>query len=57
VRKNLEEMVMVTVPMGEHVQTMGRQAATLVLPEVIASVIAISIVIARRWELETAGGE
>jgi len=33
-------MVMVTVRMGEHVQTMGRQAATVVLSEVMAMMIA-----------------
>ena len=33
---------MTTVRMGEHVQTMGRQAATVVFPEVIANVIAIA---------------
>jgi hypothetical protein len=44
VHENLEEMVMATVRMGEHVQTMGRQAATVVVPEVIA------IVIASLWE-------
>jgi hypothetical protein len=43
VYENLEEMVMATVRMGEHVQTMGRQAATVVFAEVIASVIAIAI--------------
>ena len=37
---NIEEMVMVTVRMGEHVQTMGRQAATVVLSEVMAMMIA-----------------
>jgi len=36
--ENVEEMVMATVQMGEYVQTMGREAATVV---VIASVIAI----------------
>jgi hypothetical protein len=40
VHEILEEMVMATVRMGEHVQTMGRQAATVVVPEVIAIVIA-----------------
>ena len=40
---NIEEMVMATVRMGEHVQTMGKQAATVVFAEVIASVIAIAI--------------
>jgi hypothetical protein len=48
-------MAMETVRMGAHVQTMGRQAATVVFPEVIASVIVI--VIASRWELETAAAE
>jgi hypothetical protein len=37
--------------MGEHVQTMSRHAATVVFPEVIASVVA------SRWELETAAAE
>jgi hypothetical protein len=40
---NIEELVMATVRMGEHVQTMGKQAATVVFAEVIASVIAIAI--------------
>jgi hypothetical protein len=48
---DLEEMVMATVRMREHVQTMGRQAATVVFPEVIA------IAIASGWELETAPPE
>jgi len=43
-----EEMVMATVQMGEHGQTMGRQAATVVFPEVMASLIA------SKWKLETA---
>ena len=44
--EHVEEMVMATVRVGEHVRTMGRQAATVVFLEVIASVIAIAIVIA-----------
>jgi len=48
---NLEEMVIATVRMGENVQTMGRQAATVVIAEVIASVIAIAI-----WEETVAVG-
>jgi len=32
---------MATIQMGEYVQTMGREAATVVSAEVIASVIAI----------------
>jgi hypothetical protein len=40
VHENGEEMVMTIVQMGEHVQTMGRHAATVVFPEVTASVIA-----------------
>jgi hypothetical protein len=43
VYENIEDMVMGTVRMGEHVQTMGRQAATVVFAGVIASVIAIAI--------------
>jgi hypothetical protein len=45
VYENVEEMVMAmaTVRVGEHVQTMGRQAATVVFAEVMASVIAIAI--------------
>jgi hypothetical protein len=46
-------MVMATVRMGEHVQTMGRQAATFVFPEVIASMIAI----ASCWEIVAAASE
>ena len=46
VHEHVEEMVMATVRVGEHVRTMGRQAATVVLPEVIASEIVIAIVIA-----------
>jgi hypothetical protein len=41
--ENFEEMVMATVQMGAHVQTMGREAATVVFAEVIASVTAIAI--------------
>jgi hypothetical protein len=48
VHKHFDEMVMATVRMGEHVQTMGRQAATVVFPEVIAGVIVI--VIASWWK-------
>jgi hypothetical protein len=40
VHENIEEMVMAAIQMGEYVQTMGRQVATVVLAEVIASVIA-----------------
>jgi hypothetical protein len=40
VHELVEEMVMMTVRMEEHVQTMGRQAANVVFPEVIVSVIA-----------------
>jgi hypothetical protein len=41
---SIEVMVMATVRMKEHVQTMGRQAATVVFPdsEVLASVIVIA---------------
>ena len=52
---HVEEMVMATVRMGEHVRTMGRQVATVVFPEVMAGVIAIAI--ESRWELETAAAE
>ena len=37
----LERMVMMTVQMVEHVQTMGRQAATVVFAELIVIAIAI----------------
>jgi hypothetical protein len=42
---SIEEMVLATVRMGEHVRTMGRQAATVVFPDskVLASVIVIVI--------------
>ncbi len=50
-RSNVEEMAMATVRMGEHVQTMGRQAATVVFPE------AIAIAIASWWETALAAGE
>ena len=36
--------------MGEHAQTMGKQAVTVVFPEVVASVIAI----ASWWEAAVA---
>ena len=49
--ETLEEMVMATVRMGEHVQTMGRQAATVVFPE------AIAIAIASWWETALAAAE
>jgi hypothetical protein len=38
---NVEEMVTAIVQVGEHVQTMGREVATVVFAEEIASVIAI----------------
>jgi hypothetical protein len=38
--------VLATVREGERMQTMGKQAATVVSAEVIASVIAIAIAIA-----------
>ena len=43
VHVTLDEMVMAIVRMGpgEHEQTMDRQAATVVFPEVIANVIAM----------------
>jgi len=41
--ETVEEMEMATFRMGEHAQTMRRRAATVVFPEVIASVIAIAI--------------
>jgi len=40
VQENFEEMVMATVRVEEHVQTIRRQVATVAFPEVIASVIA-----------------
>jgi hypothetical protein len=44
--------------MGEHVQTMGRQVSTVVSPDVIASVIAVAIVISSWWdEWETGAGQ
>ena len=48
--ENLEEMAIATVRRGERVQTMGKRAATAVLPEVIA----VAIVIANRWETAAA---
>jgi urea transporter len=52
-------MATVAVQMAKHMQTMYRQAATVVLLEVVASVIVIviAIAIASRWELETAAVE
>ena len=52
VQVHFEEMVMTTALTGEHVQTMGRQAVIVVLPEVtrIAGVIAI----ASWWEAAVA---
>jgi hypothetical protein len=47
----IEEMVMATVRIWEHVQTMGREALTAVSAEVIASVIAI----ASWWETVAVG--
>jgi hypothetical protein len=52
VHENLEEMVIATVRMRGRVQTMGRQVATVVFPEVIASVIATAI--ASWWETAAA---
>jgi hypothetical protein len=40
---NIDDMVMATVRVGDHGQTMGRQAATVVFAGVIPSVIAIAI--------------
>jgi len=54
VHDSLEEMAMATVRMVEHVQTMGRPAATVVSLDVIASVIAIANVIASWWETSAA---
>jgi hypothetical protein len=48
VNENIEEVVIPTVQIGEYVQTMGRQAVTVVFPEVIAEVIAN--VIPSWWE-------
>ena len=39
VYEHVEEIVMVTIQMREHMQTMGGQTATVVFAEVIASVI------------------
>ena len=39
--ENIEKMLMATVQVGEYVKTMGREEATVVFAEVIASVIAI----------------
>ena len=39
--EHVEEIVMVTVQMREHVQTMAGQTATVVFAEVIVSVIAM----------------
>jgi hypothetical protein len=44
---DIGEMVMGTVQVGEYVQTMGRQAATVAFPEVIASVFV------SWWEIAT----
>ena len=38
-KKNIEEMVMATVLIGEYVQTMGREAASAVFPEVICDLV------------------
>jgi hypothetical protein len=43
VHEDIEEMVMAAVQMGEYVQTMGREAATVVFAGVIACVIANAI--------------
>ena len=40
---HVEEMAMVTVRMGEHVQTMGGQTATVVFAEVIAMIAMVAI--------------
>jgi hypothetical protein len=48
----MDQMVTATVRLGEHGQTMGRQAATVVFSEMIASVIAIAI--ASWWETAAA---
>jgi hypothetical protein len=45
---DIGEMAMATVQVGEYVQTMDRQAATVAFPEVIASAIA------SLWETATA---
>jgi hypothetical protein len=42
VHENLEEMVMATVRMGEHVWTIDRQAANVVVPEAIAMIVIAS---------------
>lgn len=42
VHKHFEGTVMATVRMGEHVQTMGRQAVSVVFPEVNVVAIASS---------------
>jgi hypothetical protein len=39
--EDIEELVMATVQMGEYMQTMGREAATVVFAEVIVIAIAI----------------
>jgi len=39
----IEEMVMAIVQMGEYVQTMGREAGTVVFAELIASVNVIAV--------------
>jgi hypothetical protein len=51
VNDNHEETVMATVQIGKYVQTMGRQAATVAFPEVIASVIVSS----SWWETAVGG--
>jgi hypothetical protein len=55
VHEHFEEMVMAIVRMGEHEQTMGRQAAIVVFSEVIARVTAI--VVASWWETAAADSE
>ena len=52
--EEMDQMVTATVRLGEHRQTMGRQAATVVFSEMIASVIAIAIAIASWWETAAA---
>ena len=47
---------MATVQMGEYVRTMGGQAATVVIAEVIASVIAVVIWWATVGQPETVKG-
>jgi hypothetical protein len=51
VHEHFEEMVMTTVRVGEHVQTMGKHSATVVFPEAIGSVIAFVVAVVSWLEI------